>query len=82
MGIGSFDRRLVRLLAGEERPYVESEWDDALVVIGCGVVELEETDGTRWRFEKGAILFLTQLPLRALHNPGEEAAILMAVSRR
>ncbi len=82
MDVGRFERRLVILPAGGIRPYVESEWDDALVVVGCGVVELEDVEGRRWRFERGAIIWLAELPLRALHNPGAVAAVLMAVSRR
>ena len=82
MELGSFNRRLVRLPPGEARAYVESEWDDSLVVVACGSVELEDLQGKRWRFEKGTVMWLTDLPLRFLRNPSESAAILMAISRR
>jgi hypothetical protein len=81
MGRNGFERRLIRLPLGGERPYDQSEWEDELVIVVCGTLELEGLSGRRWRFSRGAILWLTDLPLRALHNAGDEAAILMAVSR-
>lgn len=82
MELGSFDRRLIRVPPGAARAYDGAEWDDSLVVVACGSVELEDVSGGRWRFDRGAIIWLTDLPLRALHNPAPSAAILMAISRR
>ena len=76
-----FERRLIRLPAHSERAYDKSEWTDELVIVVCGTVDLEQLGGRRWRFEKGAILWLQELPLRALHNPTDATAILMAVAR-
>jgi hypothetical protein len=76
-----FERRLIRLPAGCVRPYDEAEWEDELVIVVCGTVELEGLSGRRWRFAKGSIIWLTELPLRALRSAGDEVAILMAVSR-
>jgi hypothetical protein len=81
MARNGFERRLIRLSAGCERPYEHSEWEDELVVVVCGAIELEGLSGRRWTFSKGAILWLTDLPLRSLHNSGSETAVLMAVSR-
>jgi hypothetical protein len=81
MGRTQFQRQVVRFGSGESRPYHRSEWDDALVIVTEGEIELEGLSGRRWRFPRGAILWLTDLPLRALHNPGREAAELTAVSR-
>src|SRR3954452_7399953 len=78
----AFERRQVAVPPGGERPYDSSEWDDALVIVTAGVIELEGLSGRRWRFPCGAMLWLTDLPVRALHNPGEEDAVLTAVSRR
>jgi hypothetical protein len=77
----AFERRQVAVPPGGERPYDSSEWDDALVIVTSGVIELEGLSGRRWRFPRGAMLWLTDLPVRALHNPGEETAELTAVSR-
>src|SRR3954471_17505962 len=81
MGSSRFERQTVRIDAGCSRPFDTSEWDDALVIVTSGVIELEGLSGRRWRFPRGAMLWLTDLPVRALHNPGEEPAELTAVSR-
>jgi hypothetical protein len=66
---------------GAGRAYAEADWRDALVIVDEGEIELEGTSGGRVRFERGAIIWLAGLPLRALHNPGFEPASLVAVSR-
>jgi hypothetical protein len=53
-----------------------------MVVIARGEIELECLGGSRLRLERGTVLWLVGLPLRALHNGGQEAALLLAVSRR
>jgi hypothetical protein len=81
MACSPFQRRVVRLEAGSSRPYDEADWEDALVIVTAGEIELEGLSGRRWRFPRGAMLWLTDLPVRAIHNPGVEAAELTAVSR-
>ena len=76
-----FERRLVRLPAGSACAYNAAEWEDELVIVVCGLLELEGLSGRRWRFERGAILWLADLPVSALHNPTDATTILMAVSR-
>jgi hypothetical protein len=76
-----FDVRAVALEPGVERIYDEAEWRDAIVFVASGVIELECRSGQRHRFESGDILWLAELPLCALHNPGGEAAVLFTVSR-
>ena len=78
----SFERRTVTVAPGSTRPYRESEWVDALVVVERGAVELECVRGGRRAFAAGAVLWLSGLPLRAVHNAGDEPARLVAVSRR
>jgi hypothetical protein len=78
----SFELRGVVLAPGQERPYDEAEWRDAIVVIERGRVELLCSDGSRRGFVRGDALWLHGLPLRALFNPGLEPAVLVAVSRR
>ena len=80
--VPSFDIRVVVLVPGAERPYEESEWRDALVVLETGDIDLESVGGSRHRFRSGDVLWLSGLPLRALHNYGPEPALLVAVSRR
>ena len=81
MGLDGFDRRLVRLAPGCERPYDPSEWKDELVVVVCGTIDLEGLSGRRWTFQKGSIIWLQELALRAIHNPTDATAVLMAISR-
>jgi hypothetical protein len=76
-----FELRLVDIAAGTQIPYEPAAWDDALVVVEAGEVELECTAGGRRTFGTGAVMFLTGLPLRALHNRGPQPALLAAVSR-
>jgi hypothetical protein len=76
-----FELRLVDIAAESEIAYDPTAWDDALVVVEAGQVELECTAGGRRSFGTGAVMFLTGLPLRALHNRGPEPAVLAAVSR-
>ena len=78
----SLRRRTVRIAPGGTWPYDPTEWCDALVVVEHGEVELEAACGRRLALRAGAILWLSGLPLRALHNPGTVAADLVAVSRR
>lgn len=75
------DLRLVAIAPGEARPFVAAEWDDALVVVEQGPVELECVRGGRRAFATGSVMFLTGLPLRTIHNPGSEHALLAAVTR-
>ena len=77
----SLRARTVRLEPGCSRPYDRAEWHDALVIVACGEVELEAQCGRRLPLGAGAILWLAGLPLRALHNRGTVAAVLVAVSR-
>jgi hypothetical protein len=78
----SFELRTVEVPPGTERLYEEAEWRDAIVVIARGEIELECVGGSRLRLERGTVLFLVGLPLRALRNGGAEGALLLAVSRR
>lgn len=77
-----FSRRVVTLAPGERRAYVSTDWEDALVVVEDGHVELEDLGGERRSLARGAVLWLVGLPLRAVHNVGRHPAVLVAVSRR
>ena len=81
MGGNGFERRLVRLAPGSERVYDPAEWEDELVIVVCGTLDLQGESGRHWSFDKGAVLWLQELPLRSLCNPTGGTTILMAVSR-
>lgn len=76
-----FRVRVVAVEPGCEQAYVEEDWRDTLVVVEQGEVDLECVSGSRCRFVRGDVLFLTGLSLRALRNPGDEPVLLAAVSR-
>jgi quercetin dioxygenase-like cupin family protein len=76
-----FDARRIVIAPGAERPFVEAEWRDAVVVVESGRVELECRSGGRCSFRRGDVLWLFGLPLRALHNRGRAPTILIAVAR-
>ena len=65
-----FEVRWVRVPPGCTRAYDEAEWQDALVVIERGAIELEGSSGNRHHFGRGDVLSLAGLSLRALRNTG------------
>lgn len=79
---GGFPRRVVVLDAHESLPYDPADWDDTLVAVTGGEIELENTDGQRQRFGHGALLCFAGLPVRMLHTVGTQPVVLVAVRRR
>jgi hypothetical protein len=51
-------RRVVSIAPSRTRDYQSQEWSDTLVLVERGEVELEHLDGRRYRFGRGAVLFL------------------------
>lgn len=78
----SFEWRMIAIEPGEEGPFDESEWRDALVVVEAGEIELECRSGARTTFLGGDVLCLTGLSLCLLRNRGRAPAVLSAVWRR
>jgi quercetin dioxygenase-like cupin family protein len=76
-----FDLQVITIEPGAQRPFVKTDWCDALVVVEQGQVALEAESGTSWHFVPGDIVFLSGLALRALHNHGDEPVVLSAVRR-
>jgi hypothetical protein len=73
---------VITLAPRTSRLFDTADWADALVVLECGELELEALSGCRVRLQPGAIFWLAGLPLRCLHNPGQEPTVLVAISRR
>ncbi|MER6172124.1 hypothetical protein [Streptosporangium sp. NPDC001681] len=78
----SFRVRTVVVEPGGSLDRAEAEWRDAIVLLERGRIELVCSDGDRLAFRRGDVLWLDGLPVRALHNPGREPAVLLAISRR
>ena len=77
----TFQRRVVRIDAGCSLRYRHEEWDDAIVVVESGSVEVECPRGGSRTFCAGAVVFMAGLDLKAMHNRGTETVVLSAVSR-
>jgi quercetin dioxygenase-like cupin family protein len=77
-----FEARRVTVAPGRALAYDEADWRDALVIVERGRIELEATGGGRRTFERGAVLWLAGLPLRALHNHGPGRVVMVAFTRR
>jgi hypothetical protein len=82
MSSDTFQRRVITIAPGDQRPYRPDEWWDAIVRVQEGEIELECGGGGVARFRRGDILWLTGLPVRVLHNRGAAPVVLVAVSRR
>ena len=78
----AFELLVVTLAPGRERAYEPLEWRDAIVVVERGTVELEGARGGRERFDRGEMLCVSGIRLRALRNRGPEPAVLSVVRRR
>ena len=77
----SFRVKAVTIASGEERAYDAAEWCDAIVSVERGELELECVSGSRRRFGRGSLMWLCDLPLRALRSTGSDSVLLVAVSR-
>ncbi|MCU1457910.1 MAG: hypothetical protein JWL73_2002 [Actinomycetia bacterium] len=77
-----FRRRVVTIAAGRRLDFCEVEWRGAIGFVECGMLEIEDERGVRWRFDTGAILALDGVTRSALHNPGPASTVLVLVTRR
>ncbi len=75
------NRTSVTIDPGDVRPYDEEEWRDALVIVEQGEVVLECTRGGFTTFRAGDVMWLSDIPLRRMHNYGVEPTVIVAVSR-
>jgi hypothetical protein len=76
-----FDVRVVHVPPGCDRPYDAAEWEDAIVFVQRGEIELRGVSGAARSFGRGDLIWLEGVPLRVLRNRGREPAVLVAVSR-
>jgi hypothetical protein len=75
-------RWVVTVEPGATQPFAAAEWREAIVVVEQGEVVLVGASGSRLLLGPGAVLVLDGVDLQALHNPGDERAVLVAVARR
>jgi hypothetical protein len=75
-------RQVVTIEPGQALAFDEARWNDTLVVIDAGELEIECQLGGRRRFPRGAVLWLAGINARALHCVGDDPTVLVAVSRQ
>ena len=81
MGAARLRCRTVVLAPGRVVHCPDGAWDDTLVVVCAGELEVECHSGQRARFDAGAVLTLAYLKVRSVRNPGREPLVLRTVTR-
>ena len=76
-----FRRRVLVLKPGARRAYRPEEWQNAIVMVESGVIQLECPGQAPRRFRQGDLLSFGGLGLAAIRNHGPGPAVLIAVSR-
>lgn len=76
-----FDRRVVELGPFAELAYDPASWQDAIVFVRSGAIEIECADGERGRFGRDDVLCLACLSIECVRNTAAEPARLLVVSR-
>jgi len=77
----SFGRRVVELASGAELAFDPASWQDAIVFVLAGEVDVQCPGGAGHRFGPGDVVCFTRLPVRTLHNRGAVPARLLAMWR-
>ena len=77
----AFERRIVHVEPGARLDCGEPLWQDALVVVLAGELDVECASGERHRFRSGDILTLARLSLRCARNNGPTPTRLLAIWR-
>jgi glyoxylate utilization-related uncharacterized protein len=79
----SFARRTIELSAASVLDDDgQVNWDEAIVFVTAGEIELTCRTGARARFRRGDILCFAPFPHRVVRNDGVEPARLLAIWRR
>jgi hypothetical protein len=77
-----FAVRVVILGASGRLAFDERQWQDSLVEVEAGDLDIQFRGGRSLHCGAGTLLSFAGLPIRALHNPGCDCTSLVAVSRR
>ena len=72
MAMTTFERRMLTIAPGASRVPGDADWPRAIVLVTQGELELE-------RFGSGDLIWLDDVPLRALHNHGPGDVVLLGV---
>jgi len=77
----TFGRRVVAVLPGDALPFDPGTWEDAIVFVLAGEIDVHCSSGAAHRFQPGDILWFTGLSIRSLRNTGSVPARLLAIWR-
>jgi glyoxylate utilization-related uncharacterized protein len=77
-----FDRRVLEIAPFTDSAQDPASWQDAIVFVQAGAIEIVCARGGHERFRRGDILCLAPLSVRSVRNPSAEPARLLVISRR
>jgi hypothetical protein len=80
--MSAFARRLIELEPGAVLDHEETLWQDAILFLVAGELNVECSSGENHCFRAGDILTLARLPIRRAHNSGAAPTRLLAIRRR
>ena len=72
----------MRIASGDTIDYRAEDWQDSMLIVMEGAIELESRLGSVHRFDSGSILWCQGLPIRLIRSAGLDAAVLLSISRR
>lgn len=78
----SFERRTVTIAVGDELGPRDAAWQDELVSVEAGALDIVGPDGTVLHLAVGAVLFLDGVDHVALRATGDVPTVLAAIRRR
>ena len=77
----TFGQRVVAVPPGGALPFDPATWQDAIVFVLAGELDVQCSSGTGHRFQRGDILWFTGLSVRSLRNGGSVPVRLLAIWR-
>jgi quercetin dioxygenase-like cupin family protein len=78
----SFSRRHVELPPGDCLDHDQDFWQEAIVFLTAGELDVEYSSGERHCFRAGDIFTLARLPIHRVRNGGAAPTRLLAIWRR
>jgi glyoxylate utilization-related uncharacterized protein len=77
-----FERRVLEIGPYGDSAQDPATWQDAIVFVQAGAIEIVCARGGHERFRRGDILCLAPLSVHSVRNPSAEPARLLVISRR
>ena len=77
----TFGQRIVAVQPGGALPFDPATWQDAIVFVLAGELDVQCSSGAGHRFQQGDILCFMGLSVRSLRNSGPVPARLLAIWR-